>query len=682
MATKAAPTAKKPGPSSAAVYTLGQFRIEVDGEPLRFGQKAQRKPLDLLKLLIALGGNSIPLEKLTDSLWPDSDGDQVHGAFSTALHRLRKLIGHEAVLLANSRLTLNPKSCWVDCLAFNESLVLAARAATEGAGESACDHTEVALRLYGGPFLDGEFDLPEVLAAREKMHGIFLRNIGQLGVFFGQSGQLPKAIVLFQRGLEIDELAEEIYQKLMLVYQQLGRYAEGVSVYQKLQKVLKVSVGIEPSQETEAIYQALTSHNVKQPETVSAAPQQAVEPVMSGESPSLPDKPSIAVLPFENMSGDPEQGYFGHGLSEDITTALSRIGDIFVIARNSAFTYKGKSVDAPQVGREMGVEYVLEGSVRKASGRVRITAQLINAQTGHHLWAERYDRELADVFAVQDEIVANILTELRVNLTSGELARAFARSTEDSEALECLWRGLDLKGNIGKDQNTQARGWFKKALDLDPNCAMASYCLASSHFYDYRYGWSEDATASFKLAEELTVKALEMDANLGLGHSRLAMLQTFKREHDLAIEEARRGVMLEPNNYICVQLLAFVLRFAGKPEESIEHIRKAMRLAPIFQVTVLWVLGESCRLTGRYKEALAALEFANALAPNMEVCQVYLIAAYGETGQWDKAKKIAVEMHRQDTKFDVKAWADKALPYKDEEITKTIVAHCHQAGLP
>ncbi len=393
MATKAAPLAKRPAPSSAAVYTLGQFRIEVEGQPLRFGQKAQRKPLDLLKLLIALGGNSIPVETLTDSLWPDSDGDQAKGAFSTALHRLRKLIGHEAVLLADSRLTLNPDNCWVDCAAFNGSLELAARAAAEGAGEAAWEHIEVALRLYGGPFLDGEFDLPEVLAAREKLHGVFLRNIGLLGEFLGQGGQLLRAIVLYQRGLEIDELAEEIYQKLMLLYQQLGRHAEGVSVYQRLQKVLKASAGIEPSQETEAIFQALLSVKGKR-ETSEVRPETSDGGLESKSM--LPRKPSIAVLAFDNLSADTSQEFFADGLVEEILTSLSKVSSMTVIARNSSFAYRGKAFDMRQVAQDLGVRYVMEGSVRQGGKRLRITAQLIDSVDGSQIWAERYDRAVGN----------------------------------------------------------------------------------------------------------------------------------------------------------------------------------------------------------------------------------------------------------------------------------------------
>ena len=255
--------AKFPETPSVKVFTLGQFRVEVDGGPLRFGQKAQRKPMELLKLLIACGGASVAVESVADSLWPEIDGDRVQGAFSTALHRLRKLIGHESLPLANARLTLDPAHCWVDCRAFAAIAEFADRAVRDGEADAAWAFAEQMLALYEGPFLDGEFDLPDILSARGKIHGLFLRHIEQLGGFFLQARQPQKAIVLYQKGLEVDELAEQLYQQLMRCYSLLGRNAEGISVYQRLREIFRTNLGIEPSSETIAIFQKLISEGLK-----------------------------------------------------------------------------------------------------------------------------------------------------------------------------------------------------------------------------------------------------------------------------------------------------------------------------------------------------------------------------------------------------------------------------------
>ena len=241
------------------IITLGRFVVEVDGIPLRFETRAQRKPLELLKALVALGGETIPAERLSESLWPDTDGDQASSALSTTLYRLRKLIGPDALILRDGRLTLDREKCWADSWAFAEYLGKSSRAVGEQDEVAAWDYAEEALALYRGPFLDGEFNLPEFLSARDKLHSLFLRHIEQVGEFFLQAGQPQKAIMLYQKGLEVDELAEQLYQQLMRCYQQLGRNAEGISVYQRLRETFRANVGIEPSLEADAIYQELIS---------------------------------------------------------------------------------------------------------------------------------------------------------------------------------------------------------------------------------------------------------------------------------------------------------------------------------------------------------------------------------------------------------------------------------------
>jgi len=260
----------------------------------------------------------------------------------------------------------------------------------------------------------------------------------------------------------------------------------------------------------------------------------------------LPEEPSIAVLPFANISGDPEQEYFSDGLTEEIITALSKTSKLFVIARNSTFAYKGKPVKVQQVGEELGVRYTLEGSVRKAGDRVRITAQLIDATTGGHLWSERYDRDLKDIFALQDEITMKILTALRVKLTEGEQARVYDRGTGNLDSFMKVLEGNSYFFRFNIDDNTVARQMFEEAIALDPENPGACAMLGWTYLMDVWYGSSESTARSMEQASELAQKALALDDTLDYSHSLLGNIYLMTRQHEKAIAENERAVALNP----------------------------------------------------------------------------------------------------------------------------------------
>jgi adenylate cyclase len=324
---------------------------------------------------------------------------------------------------------------------------------------------------------------------------------------------------------------------------------------------------------------------------------------MSQEIP-LPDKPSIAVLPFVNMSGDPEQEYFSDGITEEIITALSKVPKTFVIARNSTFTYKGKPVKVQQVGQELGVLYVLEGSVRKAGNRVRITAQLVDAVTGHHLWAERYDRELKDIFALQDEITLKILTALQVKLTEGEQARVWAKRTDNLEAFLKYLQARQYFGLFSKDGNILARQMAQEAIELDKKYCDPYVLLALTHWFDARLGWSESRADSLKQAYLLAQKAQTLDDSHPDVLMLLAGIHLYERLYEQAIAEGQRALALGPNNADIHAIMAHILRFSGRFEEAIVMIQRAMRLQPSHPSWYLGELAMSYYYLGRYEAAI------------------------------------------------------------------------------
>jgi adenylate cyclase len=293
----------------------------------------------------------------------------------------------------------------------------------------------------------------------------------------------------------------------------------------------------------------------------------------------LPDKPSIAVLPLVNMSDDPEQEYFSDDLSEDIITALSQIPDMFVIARNSSFTYKGKPVNVIQVGRELGVRYVLEGSVRKVSARVRITAQLIDATTGHHLWAQRYDRDLRDIFALQDEITMEIITAMQVKLTEGEQARLSAKGTDNLEAYLKMCQARSYFLRLDKGSNITARQICEEIITLDPKWDSPHVMLGYTHFMDVRWRWSESPEESVQKAFQCAKKAISLNESPP-AHALLSWIYTLTRQYEKALVEAERSIALAPNSADAHAWYSFSLIFAGEPEKAISFIEKALRLNP------------------------------------------------------------------------------------------------------
>src|SRR5262249_30337607 len=347
----------------------------------------------------------------------------------------------------------------------------------------------------------------------------------------------------------------------------------------------------------------------------------------------LPEKPSIAVLPFVNLSDDPQQEYFSDGMTEDLITALSKVSGLFVIARTSVFTYKGKPVKVQQVSQELGVRYVLEGSVRKAAQRVRITAQLIDATTGTHLWAERYDRVLEDVFAVQDEITRNIVTALEVQLTSGEQVRLWHQGTTNPEAYDMFLRGRDHAMRKTREHTVQARRLFERALELDPGFAMAYVGLASTFTLEVRLGWSPSLAASLERARALTHKALALDDALADAYGQLGYIALLQRQHEQAITAGQHAIALSPNGADVHALLAVTLNFAGRPADGLAMIEKAMRLSPVYPSWYVHVLGMSQYLGGRYEEALAAFMHSRDRSPDAWFPYVGLVLTAVQLGR-------------------------------------------------
>ncbi|MGB6011580.1 MAG: adenylate/guanylate cyclase domain-containing protein, partial [Desulfobacterales bacterium] len=394
----------------------------------------------------------------------------------------------------------------------------------------------------------------------------------------------------------------------------------------------------------------------------------------------LPDKPSIAVLPFNNLSGDPEQEYFSDGLTEEIISTLSRVPKLFVIARNSTFTYKGKPVKVQQVSEELGVRYVLEGSVRKSGEKIRITAQLIDAITGNHLWAERYDRNIDDIFAVQDEITKKIITAMQVKLTRGEEVKSASKGTNNLDAYLKSLQANELINKTNPESNALARQLAQEAMALDPDYPWAYYVLGRSHMMDVWVRASKSPKESIGRATELVQKAIALDNTNGDAHSVLGFLYSMTKQYDKAIAQAEKAVALNPNSAWGHFLMGKTLFFAGRSEESIPEYKIAIRLNPIPPNSHLWSLGLSYAYTGQYEEAIKWCEKAVHQEPNDLLARVMMTVVYSLSGHDEKARTEADEVIRIQPKFSLKNF-EKKVTYKREEDREQFLGALRKAGI-
>jgi adenylate cyclase len=394
----------------------------------------------------------------------------------------------------------------------------------------------------------------------------------------------------------------------------------------------------------------------------------------------LPDKPSIAVLPFVNMSADPKEEYFSDGITEEIITALSKTPHLFVISRQSTFTYKGKPVKVKQVSEELGVRYVLEGSVRKEGNKVRITAQLIDAMTGHHLWADRYDRDLKEIFALQDEITMKIITALQVKLTQGEQAAMIGKGTKNLEAfIKCLQSLASLTTHT-KEGNALGRKLAEESIALDSKYPRPYVALAQTFMLDIFLGTTESPEKSLAKALDLLKKAIALDDSEASAHGVLGYLYAMIGQYDKALLEAERSVSLNPNDASSLTRMSFVLICTGRAEEAISILKTVRRLNPTPPQAYYVQLSTAYRLTGRYKEAIETAKEALKHVPNNQLVYIQLVAAYSVAGQEQEARAAATEVMKINPKFSLE-WCAKTLYFKNKADTDRTIDALRKAGL-
>jgi len=410
---------------------------------------------------------------------------------------------------------------------------------------------------------------------------------------------------------------------------------------------------------------------------------QSQDPAITSAKSALSDKPSIAVLPFQNISDEPGHDAFADGLVEDIITTLSKLSGLHVIARNSSFVYKADAVDVRKVADELGVRYVLGGSVRKSADRIRISAQLIDARSGAQVWAERYDRSVSDLFAIQDEITLILATEMQVNLTEGEQARLRYSNTKNVQAWNWWMQGLThYRHSVTRENFSAARSCWEKALALDPNSSSLLAMLAFVHCVDARYGWTEDRKTALDKARVYVDQALALDPENADAHVSLGYLSMMTGDYAQAAKHVREAVQLAPSSADAAHFSGLVLAFSGFAAEAVAQVQRAITLNPNHPPYYLGVLGNAYRLAGQFDEAIAAFEEFHARRPGSGFGLVDLVIAYEQEGQSEQAKKTAAQLLSEKREFTITSWLKTQDCRADKAQVDIDAAALRSAGLP
>jgi adenylate cyclase len=393
----------------------------------------------------------------------------------------------------------------------------------------------------------------------------------------------------------------------------------------------------------------------------------------------LPEKPSIGVMPFDNIGGDPEQEYFSDGLAENIIMQLAQLPQLFVISRESTFAYKDKNVQVKQIAEELGVRYILEGSIQSSGDRIRVTAQLIDAITGRHVWADRYERELKDFFAIQDEITLKVVTELAGKLAEGEQSRFIIKKSPNIEAYKYYQKAVPELRKFTKEGHLQSREFAMKAIEIDPQYSLAYSIIAWTYISDVGFGYSKDPAQDLEKTDQFIKKALEVDPDNGDVLSLLTYVFLVRGQYDQSISQGRQAVERLPNMPDPHAFLAFSLVKAGQPAEAIEEITLAMRLAPSYPTWFLECIGQAYFLTGRYEEAIVAYEKHLEREPYRIDLYPWLVVINKAMGNEKQAQIETEVLLKKWPTFTLKQWS---LRFKDEAVTERIINYAKKAGLP
>jgi TolB-like protein/DNA-binding SARP family transcriptional activator len=648
-----------------AVTLLGGFEIRADGAARDLPGQKERA---LLAVLALRPGATHSREKLASLLWSGRGDARARDSLKHALGRLRAALG-DSLVAERQSVRLDPASIAVDVAAFEGLLA-----------DGTPDAAEAAILLHRGNLLDG-IGIPDpafeewLRIERQRLRGRVEEAAAGLMACSLAEGNPDRAAAAARRLMDLDPLREDACRTLMRIHADRGEAARALRLYEVLRERLHRELGVRPERETtrlcESIRRALESEDASD----TGAPDPA---------PPLPDRPSIAVLPFQNLGGDPEQEYFADGVVEEIITALSRMRWLFVIARNSSFAYKGRAMDVKQVGSELGVRYVLEGSVRSAGGQVRITGHLIDATTEAHLWAGSFDGRLEDIFELQDQVTASVVGAIAPELEKAEIERARHKPTANLDAYDYFLRGMAEVHKWKREANAEALRLFGKAIELDPEFAAAWGMAARCLFQRKVCGWAADHSAEVAEVRRLAWRAAELGAEDAVALATAGIgLAYVAGDFGDGGALLKRSLELNPNLAMTWLAIGWGNVWYGAPEKALELLAHAMRLSPHDPQIANMQAGTAAAhfFAGRDDEAIAWAKASLRTRPDYRVAACILVASLAWSGETAKAQDAVARLRRIDPKLRLSNLRD-SFPLRRPEDLGRWTEGLRRAGLP
>jgi TolB-like protein/DNA-binding SARP family transcriptional activator/Tfp pilus assembly protein PilF len=642
-----------------------------------------QKDRALLAVLALPPGATHSRDKLANLLWSDRGDQQARDSLKHALTKLRQclpLATAPVVVADRQSARLDPAAVSTDVAAFERLL-------SDGTPEA----LEQATALYRGDFLDGigirdpAFE-DWLLVERQRLRQLVEDALTKLLTQSMVAGVRERAAAAARRLLSLDPLREAACRALMQIHAEQAQTAQALKLYEVLRDRLHRELDVEPEPETVKLYESIRQRRAVPAPAATAATR---SPTEDGSKPAavelpLPSKPSIAVLAFENLSGDPEQEYFADGMVEDIITALSRMRWLFVIARSSSFTYKGRAVDVKQIGRELGVRYVLEGSVRKAANRVRITGKLIDATTGNSLWADRFDGAIEDVFDLQEQVTARVVGAIAPELEQAEIERSKRKPTESLDAYDYFLRGMACVHRWTKEANNEALRMFYRAIELDSDFASAYGMAARCYSQRKASAWMVDRAREIAETARLARRAVELGKGDAVALCMAGIALAFVAgERDDGAALIDRSLALNPNWAWAWLFSGWAKVWSGEPEVAIDHVARAMRLSPHDPqiVNAYAAMASAHFFAGRYAEASSWAEMAVREQPHHFIAACMAAASDALGGQLAEARKAVVRLLELDPALRLSNLKD-LFPIRRAEDFARWEEGMRRAGLP
>lgn len=649
------------------VCLLGPIEVSVDGAPVKLASKRARA---LLGYLVLRAGTEVPRSLLAGLLWGERSEIQARASLRQTLSELRGALAASAkdpIRAGKEAVAWDRDAAWIDVRVLE-------------AAASSTDDSSLALAapVFRGDLMEGlSIDAAAfeqwLAGERERFRlaacSVYLRLMQRAE----QDGRVEEAIAYGQKLLSIDPLQEQVHRALMRFYAAQGRYDAALAQYERCRRELSEQIGVRPQPETDDLVRSLRLKRQGRAAEAGGNPQIRIE-AEDRKQPELPDRSSVAVLPFTTIGSDQESGYFAEGVADDIITELSRNKDLFVVARHSSFQAAQENNAYDTIGRALGVRHVLTGSVRRAGDRLRLSAHLIECETGSEAWAERYDRRLADVFEVQLDVARTVTSTIAGRLTALAGQASAAKPPDNFDAYDHVLRAQHLLQHYARADYARARQHLEKAIEADPGYARAYSLLCIAGLYDWFWEMTEGGLADVLTTGET---ALSLDNQDAKTHLALAVAQLFLHRHDRAIHHFERAIALNPNDDLVLAEHGRLLMYLDRPDDGLARVREAMRLNP-YHPNWYWNLEGRCLHTAaRYDEAIAAFERID--VPQFWI-EAYLAACHAMCGRDERAGHYAGRLMKMRPDFRLNTFR-RLLPYRNPDTLERFLDTLRKAGI-